>query len=228
MELFPEKFSQKKAKSIQSYLARNVVKQKDFNELSSITGVDVSYADDVASVAFVTLRLLDFVELERLCVITKAGVSYKPGFLAFREGPPIIDAYGQLRQKPELFLFDGHGIAHPVRAGLATHMGIYFDTPAIGCAKEIFCGEYKPPAYLRGSYSGIRDEGELIGAALRTQNSLKPVFVSIGHRIDLGSAIQYTLFTCRQHRLPDPVRLAHQLSKSSLAGYLRNQESLSK
>jgi deoxyribonuclease V len=224
MELFPDKFTVKTARAIQAYVAAHVSAKKDFREISCITGVDVSYSDDIASVAFVTLRFPDFAETDRLCAITRADVPYRPGFFAFREGPPIVRAYGNLKQKPELLLFDGHGVAHPAGAGLASHLGLFLDTPSIGCAKSMLCGEYEPPPAIRGSFSKIRQDNETIGVALRTKDNHKPVFVSVGHRIDLATAVEFVLFSCRDHRVPEPIRLAHRLSGQCLKDYLATMD----
>ena len=224
MELFPDKFSKRKAAGIQKHLAEKVITTKDFKEITTVTGADVAYANDLAAAAFVTLRLPDLSPVDRICVITRPGISYIPGYLAFREGPPLVDAYSHMATTPELIVFDGHGVSHPAGAGLATHMGIFFNTPSIGCAKEHLCGDYTEPPGRRGSFSRITIEGKPVGAAVRTREGVKPIFVSTGHRIDLETAIEYILFLTPSFRIPEPVRRAHMLAEKSLADYLARKE----
>ena len=110
---------------------------------------------------------------------------------------------------PDLILVDGQGIAHPRRMGLASHLGLFLDTPTIGCAKSLLCGSHEMPGDEPGSYAEVVDRGEIIGVALRTKLGVKPVYVSIGHKIDLQTAIHWVLECCRGYRLPEPTRLAH-------------------
>jgi deoxyribonuclease V len=220
MELFLSKFNKKQAEAIQAYIASNVIREKDFRGIATVTGADVAYSEEIACAAFVTLRFPDLAVIEEAFVIADAVVPYRSGFLAFREGPSLVEAYARLKQKPELLVFDGHGIAHPRRAGLASHLGLLFDTPSIGCAKENLCGTFQAPAALRGSFSKIIDREECIGAAVRTQEKTDFVFVSIGHRIDLSSAIEYVLYLSK-FRIPEPIRLAHILATEELERYLK-------
>ena len=120
-----------------------------------------------------------------------------------------LAACQQLTITPDLILVDGQGIAHPRRMGLASHLGLFLDTPTIGCAKSLLCGEHEAPGETSGSYTEVVDRGEIIGAAVRTRPGVKPVYVSIGHKIDLNNAIYWVLKLCRGYRLPEPARLAH-------------------
>ncbi|MCK4222413.1 MAG: endonuclease V, partial [Dehalococcoidia bacterium] len=108
-----------------------------------------------------------------------------------------------------LILVDGQGIAHPRRLGLASHLGLFLEVPTIGCAKSRLCGRHEPPGEETGSHAELVDNGELIGAALRTRRDVKPIYVSIGHKIDLGLALHWVMNCCRGYRLPEPTRLAH-------------------
>jgi deoxyribonuclease V len=142
---------------------------------------------------------------------------YVPGLLSFREAPLTLAACQELSVTPDLFLVDGQGVAHPRRMGLASHLGLFLDKPTIGCAKSLLCGSGEMPGEEPGSYTEIVDRGEVIGATLRTRPGVKPVYVSIGHKIDLETAIQWVLNCCRGHRLPEPARLAHLAAGGNLA-----------
>jgi len=139
----------------------------------------------------------------------KIAFPYIPGLLSFRESPLILAACEKLCNVPDLVLIDGHGIAHPRRFGLASHLGLSLNLPTIGCAKSILCGRHQPVAEEAGSHTELLDNEELIGAALRTKSGVRPVYVSVGHRIDLASALQWVIKCCRGYRLPEPARLAH-------------------
>jgi deoxyribonuclease V len=137
---------------------------------------------------------------------------YVPGLLSFREAPAILAALEQLGTSPDVLLVDGHGYAHPRRFGLACHLGVWLDIPSIGCAKSILVGEQAPLDETAGSSAEMLDDGEVIGLAVRTRQKVKPVYVSIGHRVDLDSAMRIVLVCRRGYRLPEPARLAHQLA----------------
>jgi deoxyribonuclease V len=139
-----------------------------------------------------------------------------PGLLSFREAPLILAAFEKLTATPDLVFVDGQGIAHPRRIGLASHLGLCLGLPTIGCAKSRLCGEHETPGFAAGSYAELRDNGEVIGAAVRTRAGVKPVYVSIGHMIDLPSAIRRVLDCCRGYRLPEPTRLAHMAAGGNL------------
>jgi len=132
--------------------------------------------------------------------------------LTFREGPVILNALGRLGRKPDLLIFDGQGIAHPCRLGIASHIGLIVDLPSIGCAKSRLCGEYQEPGVERGSHVPLIDHGETIGSIVRTRTGVKPVFVSIGHRIDLKTSVDYILNACKGYRLPETTRKAHRMA----------------
>ena len=134
----------------------------------------------------------------------------------FRELPVILSACEKLNINPDLILVDGQGIAHPRRFGLASHLGLFLDTPTIGCAKSLLCGSHAAPGDEAGNYEEITDSGENIGVVLRTKNRVKPVYVSIGHKVDLATAIHWVLKCCRGYRLPEPTRMAHQAAGGNL------------
>lgn len=138
---------------------------------------------------------------------------YVPGYLTFREGPAVVAAWRKLRRKPDVMLFDGHGVAHPRRFGVASHLGVVLDVPAVGCAKKRLVGEHGEPGPGRGDWTPLVLDGETVGAVLRTRTGVKPVFVSAGHRADLPSALALVLGLCTKFRLPDPARRAHRLTR---------------
>jgi len=138
-----------------------------------------------------------------------AAFPYVPGLLTFREGPAVVEAWSRLKAKPDAVIFDGHGIAHPRGIGIASHLGLWLDLPSVGCAKSRLCGEAEEPAQEAGSVSDLHLDGRLIGRLVRTKTGVKPVFVSIGHRVGLAAAVELVLDCCRGYRLPEPPRLAH-------------------
>jgi deoxyribonuclease V len=176
-----------------------------------VAGTDVAYSARTqrmfAAVVVLALPSLTVVEVAR--AVRLARFPYIPGLFAFRELPPLVSAFRNLRHTPDLIVFDGHGLAHPRRFGLACHAGLLLDCPAIGCAKSKLVGTHADPGRARGSWAPLTHEGETIGAAVRTREGVEPVYVSIGHRVDLGSSIRLVLETTGKYRLPEPTRLAH-------------------
>jgi deoxyribonuclease V len=171
----------------------------------------------MGTAAVVVLSYPDFELVEVQVVTGSLDFPYVPGLLTFREAPLILAACEKLIVTPDLIIVDGQGIAHPRRIGLASHLGLCLDVPTIGCAKSRLLGGYDEPDEAAGSFTDLLDNGEIIGAALRTRSGVKPVFVSIGHRINLSSAIDWVLACCRGYRVPEPTRLAHQAA----GGFLR-------
>ncbi len=141
---------------------------------------------------------------------------YIPGLLSFREAPLYLKAWKKLKSHPDLLMVDGQGIAHPRRLGIASHLGLLLDTPAIGCAKSRLIGMHDSLPDEAGGYRLLMDKDEVIGAVVRTKHRVQPVYVSIGHRIDLDNAVSYVLECCRGYRLPQPARLAHMAAGGQL------------
>jgi deoxyribonuclease V len=131
--------------------------------------------------------------------------------LSFRETPACIVAIEKLKAKPDVFIVDGQGFAHPRRLGIASHIGLLMDKPTVGCAKSRLIGSFEMPGRRKGSYSQLVDGGEVIGAVVRTRTNVKPVFVSVGHKCTLDDAIKVVFECTTKYRLPEPSRLAHQL-----------------
>ena len=176
-----------------------------------IAGVDIS-VDKESGMGTGAVVVLSYPELELVetqVVTDRLGFPYVPGLLSFREAPLLLAACESLTVTPDLVLVDGQGIAHPRRIGLAAHLGLFLDAPTIGCAKSRLCGHHDEPGAMPGSYTDLVDEGEVIGAVLRTREGVKPLYVSIGHKVDLPAALHWVLACCRGYRLPEPTRLAH-------------------
>jgi deoxyinosine 3'endonuclease (endonuclease V) len=148
--------------------------------------------------------------VETATASAKLTFPYIPGLLSFREAPACLAVVRKLRSEPDLFLIDGQGIAHPRRLGLAAHLGLFLDKPAIGCAKSRLIGTFEPPGIEKGAYSPLRDGDEIIGAVVRTRRNVKPLFISVGNKCRLDDAIRLTLACTTRYRLPEPTRLAHQ------------------
>lgn len=202
--------SLEEAKRIQTSLARQVIREGKITSPRFIGGVDLSFKEGVgAQAAIVVLRYPGLEPVEIQVARGEPRFPYIPGLLSFREIPLIGEAYAKLKLRPDLLFVDGQGIAHPRRIGLASHLGLILDLPTIGCAKSRLCGHFEEPGVEAGDYSMLVDTDEVIGAVLRTRAKVKPVFVSVGHRISLGDAIKWTLKLCRGYRLPQPARLAH-------------------
>ncbi|HKN98481.1 MAG TPA: endonuclease V [Pseudonocardiaceae bacterium] len=183
-----------------------------------VAGLDVGYAKDsdelVAAVVLLDAGTLDTVEQHT--VTGRATFPYVPGLLAFREVPPLLDALRLLDRTPDVLLCDGYGIAHPRRFGLACHLGVLTGLPSVGVAKTPYVGEYAEPATERGAYTELRDGGEVVGRVLRTQDGVRPVFVSVGHAVDLDTASELVLRLAPRHRLPETTRAADHLGRIAL------------
>jgi len=208
-----------RAREIQLSLAREVVTENEVVNARLIVGVDISPPDGqgVARGAVVVLRYPELRIVEVSIAEAKITLPYIPGLLSFRESPLILAACERLGHTPDLLLVDGQGIAHPRRLGLATHLGLFLDLPTVGCAKSILCGSHQPLGEEPGSHAELLDKEEVIGAALRTKCRVRPVYVSVGHKIDLASALQWVMKCCRGYRLPEPTRLAHLAASGRLA-----------
>ena len=199
------------ALDIQLKLASQVSQSNEVATPRFIAGVDISVnrAQGMATGAAVVLGYPELRLVEVKIASAKLDFPYVPGLLSFREAPLTLAACQRLTLTPDLILVDGQGIAHPRRMGLASHLGLFLNTPTIGCAKSLLCGQHEEPGDKLGSYTEVVDVGETIGAALRTKLGTKPIYVSIGHKVDLQAAIYWVLECCRGYRLPEPTRLAH-------------------
>ena len=203
------------ARAIQNELASQVRFDPLAHEPKLIAGLDCAFSKDGKSIlaAAVVLRALadwtSFDLVETVSAHKEVTFPYIPGLLSFREAPVCLEAIGKLSEKPDLFMIDGQGIAHPRRLGLAAHLGLFLDKPTIGCAKSRLTGTFDEPASEKGSHTTLYDEDDVIGAVVRTRTNVKPLFISVGHRCSLEDAIRLTLSCAVKYRLPEPTRLAH-------------------
>lgn len=204
------------ARQLQVRLRRQVVAEDDLGVVRTVAGVDAHYRADHVFAAIVVMELPNLAVIESALVHRPLAFPYVPGLLSFREAPPIIEALRELSKMPGLLLADAHGVAHPRRFGLACHLGVLTGVPTIGVAKSRLVGTYVEPGIERGAWSPLTDRGETIGAVLRTQRAVRPVFVSIGHRIGLQTAIDFVLSCTGRFRLPEPIRAADRLSRDQL------------
>lgn len=200
------------ARRLQKKLAARIIRVNRLGTVHTVAGIDVGVKGDAARAAVVVMTFPGLDIVAQATAVQPIRFPYIPGLLTFREGPVILDALGRLDQKPDLLIFDGQGIAHPCRLGIASHIGLIVDLPSIGCAKSRLCGQYQEPGSERGSRVSLIDDGETIGAIVRTRTGVKPVFISVGHRIDLKTSIEYVLDACRGYRLPETTRMAHRLA----------------
>ncbi len=162
---------------------------------------------------------LEVAEVEVAEVVT--DFPYIPGLLSFREIPVLVETLARLSLAPDLLVVDGQGRAHPRRIGIASHVGLLYDMPTIGCAKSILVGTHEELGQEAGVHAALVDRDEVVGAAVRTRDSTKPVYVSIGHKVDLQSAVEWVLACTKGYRLPEPTRLAHQAAAGRIAVGLR-------
>ena len=179
----------------------------------TIAGCDISFNkfEETVYAGIVVLRLDTLETIEEAGVVSTATFPYVPGLLSFREVPSLLEAWQKLKTEPDVVMFDGQGIAHPRRIGIASHGGLFLNRPTFGCAKSVLVGKYDEPAPERGSWSPMLHYRDVVGAALRTKNNVNPVYISPGHLIDLETAISLTLRCDGGYRIPEPTRRAHNL-----------------
>jgi deoxyribonuclease V len=203
----------KEARELQCRLAKRVRFTKMKKEPAVVAGLDCAFSKDGRRIiaAVVVVGLPSFSVIETATAIRRVDFPYIPGLLSFREAPACIDAIEKLKTKPDVFIVDGQGFAHPRRFGIASHIGVLVNRATAGCAKSRLIGSFEMPGRQKGSFSPLIDDNEIIGAVLRTRTNVKPVFVSVGHKCTLAKAIKVVLECTTRYRLPEPARLAHQL-----------------
>ncbi|MEM7540731.1 MAG: deoxyribonuclease V [Pseudomonadota bacterium] len=199
---------------MQREFAPRVVHEDRFGAIKTIAGVDVAFPDRgrTTRAAALLFSFPDLVLLDKTTFEEPTRLAYIPGLLSFREVPAIAAALERLPAPPDVVLCDGQGFAHPRRFGSACHLGVALDLPTIGVAKSVLVGDYSEPEKMRGSQTALIDGDQVIGTALRTRTGVKPVFVSIGHRVSLASANNIVLKSCSRYRLPDPIRGADKIA----------------
>ncbi|MFY7805099.1 MAG: deoxyribonuclease V, partial [Limnoraphis robusta] len=202
---------------IQDQLKSLVVTTDQLESIQYVAGVDVGFLDNY-SISQAAVAVLSFPDLqlqEQAITQRKTTFPYLPGFLSFREVPVILDALEKLTITPDLIICDGQGIAHPKRFGLACHLGVLIDVPTIGAAKSRFIGIHQELPPEKGSWQPLIDNGEVIGAVVRSRTNVKPLYVSPGHRISLETSINYVLQCTSKYRLPETTRYADHLASQS-------------
>jgi deoxyribonuclease V len=204
-------------------IQRRLAKRARFTAMKKtpavVAGLDCAFSKDGRRIvaAVVVVELPSFEVVETAIATQKVEFPYVPGLLSFREAPACLAAIEKIESRPDVFIVDGQGFAHPRRFGIASHIGVLIDRPTVGCAKSRLIGNYDEPGRHEGNYSLLTDGDEIIGAVLRTRTNVKPVFVSVGHKCTLEDAIKVILECTTKYRLPEPSRLAHQLvSKAKL------------
>ena len=213
----------KQAIALQARLARRVLREDRIGAVRHVGGIDIGF-EDAGRVTRAAAVLLAFPGLQlRAFAVARRRTSfpYVPGLLSFREAPAALDALAKLPIKPDLLLCDGQGIAHPRRCGLASHLGLAANIPAIGAAKSRLIGTHAALPEPRGAWVPLVDRGETIGAVLRTRTAVAPLYVSIGHRVSLASAIEWVLACAPRYRLPETTRWADRLASASDAELAR-------
>lgn len=208
------------AVAIQDELRKSVSFSPLKRAIGTVAGADVSF-DKRSSTMYAAVAVLEFPSLDPLEYATAKGEAtfpYIPGLLSFREAPIVVEAFEKLARRPDILMCDGQGVAHPRGFGLASHLGILLGIPSIGCAKSRLCGEHEETGPEVGDYAPLKLKGRTIGAVLRTRKGVKPVFVSVGHMINLRGAIRMTLRCGGGYRIPEPTRAAHHLVNAARLG----------
>ena len=218
----PWNTSEAEALELQRTLATKVERQDRLTKINVIAGVDVAYSKhgDRLVAAVVLLDAASLAVIEKAIAEDIMQFPYVPGLFSFRELPPIARALQQLQRTPDLIVCDGQGVAHPRRFGLACHVGVLFDVPTIGCGKTRLLGTHEAVGSIRGDHAPLIDNGEIVGNILRTQDNVKPLYISTGHRVSLPTACEWILKLSTKYRLPETTRQADQTVR-------RNQHSLS-
>jgi deoxyribonuclease V len=200
--------------ALQHELRTRVIAEDRLRAVRHVAGIDVGFEDDGA-VTRAAVAVLAFPELELVdCAIARVRTRfpYVPGLLSFRETPGVLQALRRLRVRPDLLLCDGQGIAHPRRIGLASHIGLCTGLPSIGVAKTRLVGEHRTVPNRKGGWTPLTDGDEIIGAVLRTRKDVKPLYVSLGHRVSLETALRHVMACVTRYRLPETTRWAHRLA----------------
>ena len=200
------------ASRFQRQLSSMVINKNSFNEIKTVAGADLAILTQQKKLVcvIVVFKYPELEEIERVWSVVDEKFPYIPGLLAFREGPAIIETYKKIQNKPDILILDGQGIAHPRNFGIACYVGVLLDISTFGIGKKKLYGLYKEPDNIRGSLARLKHNSNknTIGAVVRTKDNVKPVFVSIGNKVELKTAIQVTLNCDRGYRLPEPTRLA--------------------
>ena len=200
-----------KAVEFQSRIGPFIPGKAKGRKFRTVCGLDISYSkgSDLVFAAAALFSYPDMKLIEERNIMGRETFPYIPGLLAFRELPVLLEAFARLTRTPDLILVDGQGLAHPRRFGIACHLGLLLDLPTIGCAKSRLVGTHGMIGEEVGSQVEVVDGGQVVGMAVRTRPGSKPIYVSVGHKVDLAAAVGLVLACIRGYRLPEPTRLAH-------------------
>lgn len=205
--------------ALQHKFAKSIILEDHLQKVRYVAGVDMAINEEheMARAAVVLLNYPALEIVEKHVYEEPVRMPYVPGLLSFREAPAVLGAFRQLRQRPDLVMVDGQGIAHPRRIGIASHLGLWLQLPTIGCGKSILVGRYQPDklAEEAGSWVPLIDKQDTIGAVVRTRTRVSPMIISPGHLISLATSIRYVLACGKGYRLPEPTRQADKLSKDN-------------
>ncbi|MBI3611103.1 MAG: deoxyribonuclease V [Nitrospirae bacterium] len=221
----PWNLTPKEAIEIQKKLSARIIRENHVKTVGYVAGADMAVSKNppLAYAGVVVLSFPDLQIVETQQTVLKLTFPYIPGLLAFRESPALLKTFEKLRHEPDLVMIDGQGLAHPRGFGIACHIGLWLDKPTIGCAKSRLLGDHRQPGLKRGSWTPLAgNQGEVIGAVVRTKDKTNPVYVSVGHKIDLPTAIRYTLDCACGYRIPEPTRQADIFVEQVKRGGLRS------
>lgn len=209
LNLHSWKVNPREAIQLQKELKKKISLKKSFNKVKVVAGADVSYYKNKMVAGVIVFEFPNLKAIEKQSFISPVNFPYIPGLLTFREGPSLLEAFKKIKITPDVILFDGQGIAHPRRMGIATHLGLFLNKPTIGCAKSRLSGKYTSIGEEKGDYALLKEGEEVLGAVLRTRKKVKPIFISPGNKIDLLTSIDIILKCIDKYKLPVPVREAH-------------------
>ena len=201
------------AKHIQFTLSKKVEIVPLKKQPRTVAGVDAAFSGNTIIAAACLFTYPELIPLEDTYAVGNVSFPYVPGLLSFREGPAIIEALNKLRTRPDLIIFDGQGIAHPVGMGIAAHIGVLLDIPSVGCAKSRLIGDYAEPDQEKGRMTDLTYHSNIVGTVLRTRDNVKPLFISPGHLIDIKNAVEVVRKCLGKYRITEPIRRADALTK---------------
>lgn len=212
--------------ALQKSLAPRVVRHDEIGDVEHIAGVDIGFEDDgeTTRAVVVIMRWPSLEIVERVLHRKPTQMPYIPGLLSFRELPAALEAFEQLSVTPDLLMVDGMGIAHPRRLGIAAHLGLWLDMPAIGVGKSRLCGQHEEVPEARGSWVPLTHRNETIGGVLRTRERVKPLYISTGHRVSLETSIDWVMQCLTRYKLPEPTRQADRIASRRTAETRRSEE----
>lgn len=203
----------KELRDTQEQIAHRVILQDDFEKpIKYIGGVDSAYLGNTVITAYVNLKWDNLKLIEQKCVISEVKFPYISSYFAFREGPPILEVLSRITLRPTILMINSHGILHPSFAGCASHIGVLINLPTIGVAKERLCGKWETEPTKEGDWVPVLLMNRIVGARLLSKRGMKPIFISVGHRITLQTCIEIVRKTLVKNKFPKPLELAHNLA----------------